>query len=378
MSEVLRFQGFIRDVSYQANLTDSLTAYEFHEFDVNRVKSYGIINHADRRVAYSKWTSPKRTRTYPFARLYNTYNESKVLTIIPVIKDEGLDGDLDKIQYSTISWMNLLNVYIVLAYYESASKNYSASQRGRNKLTSQKLNNEIVLEQIAEIAKYKQSALHWNRTLFETRFTEIYERAVNAYEFISSQTKVKVHPSEPKLKYLDIVKQDYRNFRDISLKGSQAAAFRESKTRHSLEYLGERRKSVFLIENYLGGVYHLTADEVLRERGQYIIQESKNSTGKFLPSLSDIKDGLFKLILFANLDSLKHNGRDVEFSTRLRLTGYKVRGKIRFPCRNRELEGFVQANKSRISKSCLSILSKLNDEAKQNKLLAIEIGGNNG
>ncbi len=378
MSEVLRFQGFIKDVSYQANLAGSLISYEFHEFDVNKVKSYGIINHANRRVAYSKWTSPKRTRTYPFARLYNTYNESKVLTIIPVMKDEGLDGDLDKIQYSTISWMNLLNVYIVLAYYESANKNYSASQKDRNKLTSQKLNNEIVIEQIAAIAKYKQSALHWNRTLFESHFTEIYEKAVNAYEIISSKTKVKVHPSEPQLKYLDIVKQDYRNFRDISLKGSQGAAFRESKTRHILEYLGKERKSVFLIENYLGGVYHLTADEVLRERGQYIVQESKNSTRKFLPSLSDIKDGLFKLILFANLDSLKHKGRDVEFSTRLRLTGYNVKGRIQFPCQNRELDSFVQANKNRISKACLSNLYKLNEEAKQNKLLAIEIGGNNG
>jgi hypothetical protein len=39
------------------------------------------------------------------------------LTVIPVLKDEGIDGDLDRIQYSTISWMNLLNIYIVLGYY---------------------------------------------------------------------------------------------------------------------------------------------------------------------------------------------------------------------------------------------------------------------
>jgi len=376
MPKTLYFEGFIKDLSYWAHLTDSLISYSLHEFDINRVKSYGLINHANSQVAYSKWTSPKRTRTYPFARLYNTYNESKILTIIPIMKDEGLDGDLDKIQYSTISWMNLLNVYIVLAYYERADKNRSPKQKNRNKLTNQKLNVESVNTQINAISTYKQSALHWNRSLFEKQFTGIYEKAVNAYDRISSKTKVKVHPRQTKLEYLETVKKDYKQFRDISLKGSRGAAVRESKTIHSQEYLGDSGKSIFFIENYLGGVYHLTADEVLREGGKYIIQESKNSTKKLLPSISDIKDGLFKLILFANLDSLKVKGREVKFSTRLKLTGHNVNGSARFPCKEKELDKFVLSNG--ISRSQLEFLKKLNLEATQNNNLTIEIGGNNG
>lgn len=376
MPKTLFFEGFIRDLHYQAHLADSLIPYNPLEFDINKVKSYGLLNFANSQVAYSKWTSPKRTRTYPFARLYNTYNESKILTIIPVMKDEGLDGDLDKIQYSTISWMNLLNVYIVLAYYESADKNRSSKQKNRHKLTNQKLNSEDVNSQIKAISTYKQSALHWNRSLFEERFTDIYEKAVHAYEHISATTKVKVHPRETKLQYLETVKKDYRLFRDISLKGSQGAAVRESKTSHLQEYLKDGGKSVFLIENYLGGIYHLTADEVLREHGTYVIQESKNSTKKFLPSVSDIKDGLFKLILFANLDSLKVKGRKVDFSTRLKLTGYKVRGNIRFPCKETVLENFSSSNS--VSRTQLDLLRKLNLEATQNKNLTIEIGGNDG
>lgn len=376
MTEPLHFQGFIKDVSYQAHLASGLLKYDFNDFDVNKAKSFGIIDHANGQVAYSKWTSPKRTRTYPFARLYNTYNSQKILTIIPVMKDEGIDGDLDKIQYSTISWMNLLNVYIVLAYYESAEKNRSSTQRNRNKLTSQKLNAESVKDQIKAVVSYKQSALHWNRTLFENRFVEIYEKAIASYEIISSKTKVKVHPSRTKLQYLESIRQDYRRFRDISLKGSQGAALRESKTEHSLEYLEDGGKSIFLIENYLGGVYHLTIDEVLRGRSGYIIQESKNSTKKFLPSISDIKDGLFKLILFANLDSLKVRGRRVEFSTRLKLTGHKVKGAIQFPCAKSEFDSFVKMNK--ISKAYRETLGKLNLEAAGNKNLTIEIRGNNG
>ena len=376
MSEPLRFQGFIRDVSYQAHLASDLIECNFNEFDVNKAKSFGIINHANGQVAYSKWTSPKRTRTYPFARLYNTYNAQKILTIIPVMKDEGLDGDLDKIQYSTISWMNLLNVYIVLAYYESAEKNRSSKQKNRNKLTSQKLNTESVRNQIKAIISYKQSALHWNRTLFENRFVEIYEKAITSYEIIASKTKVRVHPSRTKREYLESVKQDYRRFRDISLKGSRGAALRESKTKHNLEYLEDGGKSIFLIENYLGGVYHLTADEVLRGRSGYIIQESKNSTKRFLPSIFDIKDGLFKLILFANLDSLRVRGRRVKFSTRLKLTGHKVKGVVQFPCAKSEFSSFAKLNK--ISKAYQETLEKLNLEATDNKNLTIEIRGNNG
>lgn len=376
MPNTLYLQGYIKDVSYQAHLTSGLTVYELSEFDVNKTKSFGVINHPNGQVAYSKWTSPKRTRTYPFARLYNTYNSQKILTIIPVMKDEGSDGDLDKIQYSTISWMNLLNVYIVLAYYERADKNRSPKQNNRSKLTNQKLNVESVQNQIKEIISYKQSALHWNRTLFENHFTEIYEKAITAYELISSKAKVSVHPRGAKLQYLDIIRQDYQQFRDISLKGSQGAALRESKTNHVHEYLEDGGKSIFLIENYLGGVYHLTADEVLRERGKYIIQESKNTTRNFLPSISDVKDGLFKLILFANLHSLKVKGREVKFTTRLKLTGYKVKGSIQLPCEKLELDKFAKVN--RISTGHLKTLNALNLEATHNKNLTIGIRGNNG
>jgi hypothetical protein len=129
MSEVLNLTGFIKDVKYRACLTESLDRLSLAQFEVNKSKAYGIIEAQNTEVAYSKWVSPKRTRSYPFSRIYNTYNASKILTIIPIIKDEGKDGDLDKLQYSTVSWMNLLNIYIVLGYYESAEK----SQKSKTK-----------------------------------------------------------------------------------------------------------------------------------------------------------------------------------------------------------------------------------------------------
>ena len=43
------------------------------------------------KIAVSRWISPKRTRSYPYERVYDTLAfDGKKVTIIPVVKDEGL------------------------------------------------------------------------------------------------------------------------------------------------------------------------------------------------------------------------------------------------------------------------------------------------
>ncbi len=170
--------------------------------------------------------------------------------------------------------------------------------------------------------------------------------------------------------------QDFQRFKDISLRGSQGAALRETKTLHGLEYLTDGGKATFEIENYLGGVYYLTADEILQEDDKYVIQESKNATLAFLPSVADIKDGLFKLILFSNLDSLTLDGKRVQFKTRLKLTGRDIRGSIRLPCSDRPLKNFMDANAPGIRKRQQAVLEKLNWEARNNKNLEVEVERN--
>lgn len=376
MAGIFHFKGFIRDVSYQAYLGDTLGAYDYDTFDINTARACGTLGFLSGQIGFSRWLSPKRTRSYPFERLYNIYNAPMRMTVIPVLKDEGLDGDLDRIQYSTVSWMNLLNVYIVLAYYSDARKNSSAKQSHREKLTGQKLDNELVRAQMLEISQYKQSALHWNRSLIEDRLVPIYNLALHSYERISQSTGVRVHDKMVQTLYLDKLMKDFSQFKDISLRGSRGAALRETSTAHSFEYLVDGSKATFEIENYLGGVYYLTADEIVQEGDVFVIQESKNATAGFLPSLADIKDGLFKLILFSNLDSLTLNDKRVEFQARLKLTGKDVYGSIRFPCAERPLGHFIAANGARMKKRHQSILEKLNLEATNNRNLEIEIGGN--
>jgi hypothetical protein len=370
------FEGFIKDVRYKTFLAESLRTYPFGAFEVNSAKPFGKLLFPDGEFAYSKWVSPKRTRSYPFERLYNTFNSPFRFTVIPIIKDEGLDGDLDRIQYSTISWMNLLNIYVVLAYYDQAEKNVRPLQALRNKITKQKLNSGFVNLQISSLREYKQSALHWNRTLIEKFFVETYQKSLESYQDISKNTGVAVHGIEKQQEYLAKIISDFEQFKNISLHGSQKASLREIQTSHRYEYLAVGKKATFQIKNYLGGIYYLTADEVLLENNCYIIQESKNATAGFLPGLPDIKDGLFKLILFSNLDNLLLESKSVNFSSRLKLTGKNIAGSLKMPCSEVEISDFLAKNVGNYRTKEHSTINQLNLEAQNNVKLEIIISGN--
>ncbi len=381
MTEVLHFTGFIKGVAYKTYLAEKekLKAIKLENFDANTSPSYGIIDSDGTKVSYSKWVSPKRTRSYPFARIYNTYNFSKVITIIPVLKDEGSDGDRDLIQYSTFSWMNLLNIYIVLAYYDGAEKSYKKDQENKNKLTKQQFNNDFIKAQIEEILTYHQSALHWNRSLLENKFAQTFEKALDSYEKISTETNVKIHSSQIARKTLKKIQEDFEEFKNISHKASQSASKREALVSHELEYLVDGKKSTFSITNYLGGVYYLTPDEVIDEidkNNRYIIQESKNTSESNFPKLPDIQDGLFKLILFSNIHELKLNDQIVNFVTKLKLTGKNVNDSLVLPAATEVLEVFLEKNTSNFSKTEKTIIRKLVLEVGKNQNLLIEISGN--
>lgn len=373
--DVLRLKGFVRSVRYTAHLADELPEYDFANFDINKVEPRGKIIVPDGIVAYSKWVSPKRTRSYPFARLYDILNAPKRITVIPILKDEGADGDLDRIQYSTISWMNLLDIYIILAYYESAMRNQRRGQHEKNKISRQLFNSRFVNDQIGDMLKYKNSALHWNFNLIETSFIHIYHMALNSYEEISKRTGVLMHSKEAHQQYLRIVMEDFENFKKKSLNRSKSASLREYHTIHTNEYLSDGSKAQFNISNYLGGSYYLTVDEVIKENELYVIQESKNSTRTSLPSLDDIKDGLFKLALFSNIDALLLEDQQLRFVSRLKLTGKGIKGFINMPCEDRDLAHFIDENN--FSKRNKEILYKLNKECLYNHNLQIILTSNN-
>jgi hypothetical protein len=372
--DVLTFDGFVSNVQYTACLAEKLPEYDFCDFDINKARPCGKIIVPDGSVAYSKWVSPKRMRSYPFARLYDILNAPKRITVIPVLKDEGIDGDLDRIQFSTISWLNLFDIYIVLAYYESAVRNSRAGQSKRNKISKQSFSPDFVERQILDILKYKNSALHWNFNLLETSFVDIYRKALDSYQVISRQTGIKMHDRKAQEKYLEKVKANFDDFKNLSLSGSKNASIREAAVVHHNEHLSDGSKVRLNIRNYLGGVYYLTADEVIKEGDRYVIQESKNSTKGSLPSLDDIKDGLFKIALFSNIDALLLEGQKVDFTVRLKLTGKDIYGTLFMPCSSCELDRFITEN--RLNERRAKVIRGLYDECLYNKRIQIHIAPN--
>ena len=368
--KTVSLKGFVKNVKYTPFLgTEKLKCHDITQFDVNKAGAYGLINFGTpgNNIAYSQWKTPKRTRTYPFPRIYNTYGlNTKRVTIIPIIKDEGADTNNDRINFITFSWMNLLNVYIILAWYDDAKRKTGTT----NRITDQKLNVEDVREKLLEISRYQTTALHWNTTHFQNDFERTYLNAVASYKKISREKGVNLHNPKDHLDTLEKFKVDNKfdlgAFKRETLSSSQKAALRETLTVHKLESLDNNPKGIFSILNDLGGEYHLTADEIYWENNTLVVQESKNTTKEKLPSKTDITDGLFKLILFMNMERLDVDDKtDVSFITRLKLTG-NLTGTLNLPCTNNLVSDFCKENKLTPTKQ--KTITLLNQEASENNL----------
>lgn len=249
----------ITGIKYTPFLCNNLTVFEFHELDVAMRNSCFILqtnNH--NKMAVSWWVSSKRTRSYPYARVYNTLSFiGKRITIIPIYKDEGRDGDRDFLQWDTISLMSLLGVYTIVAYYKQAEKNI----RFKNKITKQQFDLDYIKTKIDKLQSYQSDALHWNIDQIE-EVGDIGLKALQSYTSISKEINVEMHSfnsAEARIKKLSEGKDI---FKETSRILAEKAQQRESVTIQPKEFLKDGNKGIITIKNYLGGLYYLTCDEV--------------------------------------------------------------------------------------------------------------------
>lgn len=199
--------------------------------------------------------------------------------------------------------MSLLDVYVILAYYNSAEVNPRLS----GKITNQQFGNIYVKSKINEISDYYSSALHWNFNQIKTELSNIIIKARNAYNSISRKTNIKMHSKTGIDKFKSDLELNINDFMKTSRTKAYKAQNREMLTIQPKKSLSTLTKAKLTIKNYLGGYYYLTTDEVkIKNKNIYLI-ECKHSKNDFLPSISDIKDGLLKMILYSNLSSLRLN-----------------------------------------------------------------------
>jgi hypothetical protein len=292
----------ITGIKYSPFLSRKLHTFDLSELDQALSKEATFILRIDdqNKIATSWWVSPKRTRSYPYARVYDSLSYStKKVTIIPIIKDEGKDGDRDFLQWDTVSLMSLLGVYVIISYYTGASKN----PKYVNKITEQRYNTSQIKKEINRLLSYQSDALHWNLLQLE-KAGEIAEKALRTYSQISRKLGVKMHSFDSARKRVTKLLQGKDAFLKISRELAEKAQARESITSQPKEKL-EGIKSTITITNYLGGKYFFTCDEAEIHGNDVFLIEGKHTKTNNIPSEGDIKDGLLRMILVTNLKDVK-------------------------------------------------------------------------
>lgn len=314
----------ITGIEYKPKLTNDLTVFDFKSFDINELPPNCLINYDSFSFGLSKWVSPKRTRSYPYERVYNTLGAAKRITVIPIIKDEGKRGDRDFIQWDTISLMSLLDIFVVFAYYKTAEKHKTRA----NKITNQQFDNELVKQKISEIKNYHSSALHWNLKEIEKSFPDLIQKTKTSYNHIGKQLGVEFHNERGIDRFANQFINGVKDFMQISRQKAREAQNREMQTVQPKEVLLTLTKATITIENYLGGKYYFTTDEIRIENDKIYLIEDKHSKNSILPSIGDIKDGLLKMILYTNLKDVFVNGKKYTPIPVLKLTSSKLTSNV--------------------------------------------------
>ena len=356
----------VRGISYQPLLQKQLKQIPLGNFDINKIPPSCLIINEQNSFAISRWRTPKRTRSYPYERVYNTLLTSKRITIIPVVIDEGVNGDRDFVQWDTIALMSLLDVYVILAFVEDATKH----PKLEGKITNQKLNNFHILNKIHEIGNYFSSALHWNLKELAD-LPQTLKQADAAYQQIAIKTGVRLHGKEGLRRFAAIVEESLEAFQKSSRQKAFEAQLREFSTLQPKELLATSTKAKITITNFLGGKYFFTVDEIeIRDETIELI-ECKHSKAVKLPSLSDIKDGLLKIMLYCNLENVAVDGVPYRHKAVLQLTSNIVLGVISSLNSPEEQNSFFEVNKFNVRQ--ILLLKNLFAEAKQNNFV-VKIG----
>lgn len=307
----------IKGIKYKPLLCRELEVFDYKNLEkaLSFYSSFILRVNRENQIAISRWVSAKRTRSYPYARVYDTLGFSgKKITIIPIVKDEGREGDRDFLQWDTVSLMSLLGVYVVVAYYNDAER----SKRYRHKITNQRFDIDYIQEQIKNILSYQSDALHWNLAHID-KVGQIGQKALEAYTKISKKLKVEMHSQQAVEKRFVELLKGKDEFMKLSRMLAERAQRRERLTVQPKENLSGT-KAIITIQNYLGGYYYFTVDEAEIRDGDIFLVEGKYTRDDVLPKEGDIIDGVVKMILFTNLKNVRFGNKEYNPIAVLKLT----------------------------------------------------------
>ncbi len=261
--------------------------------------------------------------------------------------------------------MSLLDVYVILAYYNKAVIHPSRE----NKITDQEFDNDYVKNKILEISNYHSSALHWNLKEINDTLPTLIDIVQKIYNHLENELRVKFHNSRGIQRFKDQFQKGVANFMATSRNKAKKAQNREKQTKQPKEFLATSTKATITIENYLGGIYYFTTDEISIISKNLFLIEGKHSSNSKLPSIGDIKDGLLKMVLYCNLSNVKVNEDEFIPKPVLKLTSTNISGKITSQSSTTEIEEFKSS--ASFNENNIGIIDKLFTEAKANNFEVI-------
>ena len=360
----IQLYGYIPEINYVPTLSKDLEIFDESVLSTDKLaqKASIILRFKGNEFGLSQWVSPKRTRSYPYSRVYDTLVKKNRVTIIPFVKDEGFDGDRDFIQWDTVSLMSLLNVFVIVAYYKSAEKNNNY----KNKITNQVYNYDYIKSQMEELVNYQSSALHWNLRQMDNMLF-IAEKSKEAYNTISKGLRVRMHSDKGIENRIQVVRNSVSKFRELSRDLAEQAQNRETQTIQPKESVIEEKAEITL-KNYLGGFYFFTVDEFKMINDIIFLIEKKHSGLKSIPSANDVKDSFIKMALFTNISDLSYLSKKFSYKPVVGLTSPNFNGYCHSSMSDEEIDNVLSINNFSIRQSN-TVKSFINEARKNNFLL---------
>lgn len=355
-NEVITIEGKITNINYISKWKSNFTQLDIDIAQGSTPKkNVFIYKYNNEEVAISVWTSPKRTKTNPLPRVYNTLSHDGIkITIIPVLKEEGESGEQNMLHANTIYWMSVFGVYVIVGYYENAilgkvgkqaanAKKGKPSKEGNPKFAEQILELGSIKAQIHKIIDEKPDLKSWNTKQIK-KIPALLDVAITTYRELSRKLRVPIRIKSLNNKELfnKKWKSDLKNLFLDHTKLELEAQNREIKTTHShediLQEYGDKAK--FNIDCGNSEMLYLTADAVNMNNQEKIITitEAKNTVKDDYPNIDNIKDDLMKLALFKK--------------TNFEISGIKYAKKLRCCLKGKGNSNGFRDNFSELIKEC--------------------------
>ena len=275
-------------------------------------------------IAISVWTTPKRTKNGPYARVYKTLRHDGIkITIIPVFHTGGINsGDQNLIQPGTVDLMTCLGVYAIIGVYVTGeggkrrsqsknAKNNLDNKKGKPIITKQKFDLTKICEQISEIIEKKPGIKDWNKQQI-ILIPTLLEKSMESYGKMSKKLEIPLKSFKRIETRVKKSKEEDEGILEYYKKESMRAQHSESSQDQKLEKVPGEKAKINISYGETTKLYW-TGDSVFINEEEEIVEilEAKNTSSAKFPSEAEALDAILKLQFFKKCD-FQYNGKKFE------------------------------------------------------------------